>query len=244
VIHRTFIACLLVLVPAVICAAADFEGKVISEVDLSGKNLPESNFEGAVCRATKLNKAILKGSNFKGADLTDADLSYADVTECDFRNANLSFTSFFQADASKANFEGCDFKKLILSKVKFREANLRNIKGIKNVVEIDLYKADLRGADLTELADTTRQCNFRKATYDKLTRWPQGFDAAAAGAVLVESEPAPAPPAGAKDLAQEFAKLDRNEDGRLSGSEMDGLEKLDADKNGRITFEEFAAGKK
>jgi uncharacterized protein YjbI with pentapeptide repeats len=245
VIRRTFVALLLVLSPAVAGAAEDYEGKVISEVDFSSKNLAGANFEDAVCRSTKLSKAVLTGANFLNADLSDADLSYADVSGCDFRNAKLAFTSFTRADASKANFEACDMSKLILNGVKFREANLRNTKGMHNVVELDLYKADLRGADLTELADTTRQCNFRKATYDKLTRWPQGFDPAAAGAVLVESEPAPAPPApGTKDLAKEFAKLDRNEDGRLSGSEMEGLEALDADKNGRITFEEFAAGKK
>jgi uncharacterized protein YjbI with pentapeptide repeats len=244
-IRRAFVACLLLLTPTFLRAAEDYSGKSISNADLSMKNLEGANFEDAVCRSTKFSKAVLIGVNFQNADLTGADFSYADVTEADFRNAKLTSASFYRADASKANFEGCDFTGLIFTGVKFREANLRNMKGIANVVELDFYKADLRGADLTALADTTKQCNFRKAMYDKTTRWPQGFDVAAAGAVLVESEPAPAPPAAAgKELAKEFAKLDRNEDGRLSGSEMDGLEKLDTDKNGRITFEEFAAGKK
>ncbi|MCE9606359.1 MAG: SUMF1/EgtB/PvdO family nonheme iron enzyme [Planctomycetia bacterium] len=44
-----------------------------------------------------------------------------------------------------------------------------------------------------------------------------------------------------KDL-QRYLQLDGNEDGRLSGSEMLGLETFDVDANGRVTREEFLIG--
>ena len=39
-----------------------------------------------------------------------------------------------------------------------------------------------------------------------------------------------------------FQKLDKNEDGVLSGSEMKGLEKSDSDGDGEINLAEFLAG--
>jgi uncharacterized protein YjbI with pentapeptide repeats len=41
--------------------------------------------------------------------------------------------------------------------------------------------ADLRGADL-------RYANLHGATYNADTKWPEGFDPEAAGAVLVEDD--------------------------------------------------------
>lgn len=48
--------------------------------------------------------------------------------------------------------------------------------------------------------------------------------------------------ANRQQAAEQFRALDRNEDGRLSGTEMRDREALDANRDQRITLEEFVAG--
>ena len=61
-----------------------------------------------------------------------------------------------------------------------------NLKHIDDVYGSNFFKADLRGANLTRLKDSSvgKKADFRKARYDSRTRWPDGFDPAEAGAVL------------------------------------------------------------
>ncbi len=175
----------------------------------------------------------------------------------DFRGAKLSFTSFYMTTMNGANLEKADLSQNGgLSYVKLRKANLRNLKGISAIIEVDFTEADLRGANLVGMKVLGDASKFRKAKYDSKTRWPKGFDLEGSGAVLVEDpdpatdekpKPEPGKDAPAKDpndLKKEFAALDANEDGRLSGKEMKGLEDLDTNKDRRITLEEFVAGKK
>lgn len=224
-------------------AGEDHSGKDLSGRDLSSKQLGEANFEDAVMKEVKLESAILTKAVFKGADLTRTNFTRADATEAYFRDARLSLTSFYEATLNKANFQDCDLSSASISYAKLREANLRNLKGMRQIQEVDFYKADLRGANLVGMVDPGRASNFRKAKYDKKTKWPKDFDVEASGAEFVETEDAASPVDVAKQLSKEFAKLDANEDGRLSGSEIKGLEAYDTDKNGRITFDEFVEGK-
>lgn len=224
-------------------AGEDFSGKDLSKRDLGSKQLDEANFEDAVLKEVRLEKASLVKAVFKGADLTSTNLAYVDATEADFRDARLFSTSFYTATLNKANFQDCDLSAASISYAKLREANLRNLKGMRQIQEVDFYKADLRGANLVGMVDPGRGSSFRKAKYDKKTKWPKDFDVAASGAELVETEDAPSPVDVAKQLSKEFAKLDANEDGRLTGSEAKGLEEYDADKNGKITFDEFVEAK-
>lgn len=224
-------------------AGEDFSGQDLVGRDFTGKRFEEANFEDAVLKEARLEKAILTKAVLKGADLSHANLTSVDATEADFRGARLYYPSLSQATFNKANFQDCDLSMTNISHAKFREANLRNLKGIATILDCDFYKADLRGANLVGMSDTTGRSNFRKAKYDKKTRWPKDFDIAASGAELVETEDAPSPIDLAKQLSKEFAKLDANEDGRLTGSEAKGLEDYDADKNGKITFDEFVEGK-
>ena len=46
-----------------------------------------------------------------------------------------------------------------------------------------------------------------------------------------------------KNLEEEFAALDKSEDGRLSGKEMGGLEAYDKNQDGCVPLEEFLAGR-
>ena len=77
----------------------------------------------------------------------------------------------------------------ILAKVNAGES----LKGAKleqaDLSGANLYRADLRGADLRG-ADLYRAnlfgADLRKAEYDTDTKWPDGLDPEAAGAVFVE----------------------------------------------------------
>ena len=194
------------------------------------------------------------GANFQGADLTNVTLANSDATNADFRGAILDYTSFYTTTLDGANLAKADLSKNgVLAYAKLRKANLRNLKAIGGITEVDFSEADLRGANLVEMKSIGGPSRFRKAKYDSKTRWPKGFDVEASGAILVEEpdktedEPKPEPGPGkdtpTKDLQKEFGALDVNEDGRLTGKELKGVEDFDTNKDGRVTLEEFTKGR-
>jgi uncharacterized protein YjbI with pentapeptide repeats len=66
-------------------APADFSGRSLEKVDLSGLDLSRANFAGADLYAAKL-----EDSNLTGADLTGANLGLAWVIRANFTDADLS----------------------------------------------------------------------------------------------------------------------------------------------------------
>jgi uncharacterized protein YjbI with pentapeptide repeats len=91
------------------------------------------------------------------ANLKRADLSPVTKTKKEWHGLHRTYLS--EADLYEANLVGANLNGVIL-----REANLSGA---------DLGGADLHGADLTG------------AKYNAATKWPDGFDPAAAGAVKV-----------------------------------------------------------
>jgi len=228
----------------------DFSGQ-----DLPGRNfrrhrLEKANFEEANLREALFEEAVVTGGNFRGADLTGANFTKADLTGADFRGALMVNSVLDRTVLNGANLEKADLTRDDeLTHVKLRKANLRNLKGISKVRDVDFSEADLRGANLVGLEMVAGPSRFRKAKYNSQTLWPKGFDLEAAGVVLVEDaeeEPKDKPKStpDTTSLEKEFAALDANQDGRLSGKEMRGLEALDANKDGRVSLEEFIAGKR
>lgn len=188
-------------------APFDGRGKDFSNRSFKRQSLEKAIFEDAVCTSANFSQCLLTQANFNGADVTRADFSYADLTGADFRNATIDLTSFYKGTLNEANFEKVKFGAISLSGVKLRGANLRKCEGLTEVTSVDFSGADLRGAHLLDMrvAGDTR---FRKAKYDRTTRWPKDFDVEASGAILVEEEdgskdisdssspsPSPAPPA-------------------------------------------------
>lgn len=234
----------------VAASAQDYSGQDLTKRDFSNKTLTKANFEDSVLNHALFVDTKVTQANFQGADLTSTEFTRADLTGSDFRGATVQSTLFFQSTMNECNLEKIDFKNLGLSGVKLRKANLKKSKGFSTVIDVDFSEADLRGANLVNMSiiGTVR---FRKAKYDSETRWPKGFDVEESGAVLVEEEEKPeekpkpkqTTSKPAKNQEQEFSNLDTNEDGRLSGKEMKGLEELDKNKDGRVTLEEFLAGK-
>jgi len=96
----------------------------------------------------------------------------ADLSIANLRSAKLSFADLSSADLSIANLRSADLRFADLRSANLRSANLRSA----DLRSADLRSANLRSADLS-FAD------LRSARFDRLTVWPDGFDAAAAGAV-------------------------------------------------------------
>jgi hypothetical protein len=85
-------------------------------------------------------------------------------------NAKEPVVDLDGADLIRANLNRADLREADLRKTDLREANLS---------EADLKWADLRWANLSG-------ADLSNATYDTYTKWPDGFDPKAAGAINVE----------------------------------------------------------
>lgn len=104
-----------------------------------------------------LTEAFLKNAYLVKADLMEANLEAADL-----RDAYLMDTDLTNANLIGANLMG---------------ANLTD----SNLTGADLSSADLRGA---KLGSNLSDANLKNAIYDKMTKWPEGFDYEKAGAIL------------------------------------------------------------
>jgi uncharacterized protein YjbI with pentapeptide repeats len=109
------------------------------------------------------SKADLSGADLSGAYLNAAKLRYADLSR-----ANLSDTNLSGANLHGANLSEADLSDANLTKIDLSGANLTNAR----LNYVNLVDANLSGIDLSG------------AKYNKETKWPAGFDAEAAGAIL------------------------------------------------------------
>jgi uncharacterized protein YjbI with pentapeptide repeats len=128
---------------------------------ISDKDLSGLDMKKSDLRKMQLSYRKLIGADFSECDLSDARLQGCDLRNADFTNAKLINTILYEADLRGANLQNA-----ILNKTDFSQARLEG--------------ADFRGAKFEDV-------EFR-ATYDKSTQWPDGFDPDAKGAVRVDSE--------------------------------------------------------
>ena len=113
--------------------------------------------------------------DFRQSTVTNADLRHVDL-----RPSERDGEPGWPVTLIDANLSGAD-----LSGAYLNEAHLGRAKLIKaKLIEANLMKVKLDGADLTG-ADLTA-ARLTEAVYDKATRWPNGFDPQAAGAILQE----------------------------------------------------------
>ncbi len=108
----------------------------IPMVDLSGADLRESDFMGAMLRRANLSGCFLNPIHMYRADLREADLSKTLMNRANLRGADLR----------TANLEGADMDSAILSDANLTGASLKGA----NLSRVNLDRANLTDADLTD----------------------------------------------------------------------------------------------
>lgn len=113
----------------------------------------------------------LKAVRLLGANLKDAYLSFAHLEGADLEFANLEGANLAGANLEGANLLGVHLEDANLWDAHLEDANLWDA----HLEGANLWFAYLEGADLLE------------TTYDAKTKWPDGYDPVAAGAILVDT---------------------------------------------------------
>ena len=156
--------------------------------DLSGRNLACLNLSGADLAGANLHGADLHKSDLSGADLSGAELQHANLWRTNLTDAQLlARPNLFHTELNEANLYRANMFAANLHGALLRRADLR-----KATVIADLSRADLSGADLrgTNLKGATQLiwATLTGVRYDGKTKWPEGFDPQAFGAILSKSE--------------------------------------------------------
>jgi len=115
--------------------------------------------------------------NFQIALAAQPDLGKVSLTHADLRKIVLVKKRLSGADLSSADISGADLSEANLSGADLSSADLSSA----NLSGANLSRADLRDAVLTDA--TISDTSFDGAYYNGHTRWPQGFDPRAAGAL-------------------------------------------------------------
>ena len=87
----------------------------LSGLSMTGRNLCDADFTGAMMvgcdlRKTKLDNANCYGADMQGADLTDASMRRADLRGSSLRGANLTGADMFEADLREGTIAAADRK--------------------------------------------------------------------------------------------------------------------------------------
>lgn len=114
--------------------------QIVSEVDLSDKDLSHAHCEGIK----------LDGRDLSGTDLSNANLASSSLEEC-----NLNNTVLHNADIRDANLQDSEMKNADMNSADLSGANLQQ----SNMQGSDLARANFNGADLTET--DLKNCSVR-----------------------------------------------------------------------------------
>jgi uncharacterized protein YjbI with pentapeptide repeats len=174
-------------------------------LDLRGAHLPRADLREARFSNADLSGALLDQAKMAGADLDGARFDWARMYEIDLSQARCRDARFGQAEMNRARMEGSDLRGADLSRARLLKAQLRYAKlaGVKlndaNLTQADLRDTYLDGARLvsakldqamigrTDLSDSDLAgTSLERARYSTGTRWPDGFDVAGSGAVLIK----------------------------------------------------------
>ena len=137
-------------------------GSNLSGLNLKDAILPEIDLSGASLIRADFERAILFESNLSGTTLLNANLRQTHLEQANLSEADLELADFTGAILNRANLSGANFYR-----ANFKSANLSG--------------ADLRGSKNLETA------HLYGAVYDPNTRFPENFNPANSGAVLIKT---------------------------------------------------------
>ena len=137
--------------------SANFDDTILENVDFSSANL-----NGASFIRSKMQGANLRNAELQGADLAWAELQRANLAEAKLQGANLAEANLQGANLAEANLQGANLAEAKLRGVELFDAELQgaNLTGAE-LQGANLTGADLRGANLMEAE--LRKANFTGA---------------------------------------------------------------------------------
>jgi hypothetical protein len=163
-----------------------------SWVNLSVTDLRRADCDGLWLHEVNLDRSCMEAAGLYHANLTQASLVSVNLRHADLKTAILRRARCVLADMRGARLVETDLRDADFTEADMREANLRKADAGGAVFRrADLRLADLRGSDMST-ADL-REARLTGALASEHTRWPAGFDHAAAGVVVTE-DPGPEPP--------------------------------------------------
>ncbi|MFK7912158.1 MAG: pentapeptide repeat-containing protein [Akkermansiaceae bacterium] len=113
--------------------------------------------------------------NLSNAPLARVNLSPLDPRETRvIERVDFGMSNLFSASLSHCQISDCWFDGAALGKTEFADSKL---------IRCSFKKTAIMGVDFTDTVFI--DCNFQEAMYDKNTRWPEGFDPVAAGALAL-----------------------------------------------------------
>ena len=172
------------------------EGVHLNEVDLRKAQLSHSSLPGAAITWSDLRQATLVGSRLEAARLIGSNLDYANLEQARLDDAELRGARMEGVRLRGANLQGADLsvelttgRRVELAGADLTGADLRgaDLRGVDLSGGGPIPSATLRGAHLegTQLRGAKLDgVALDGATADVATRWPAGFDPAAAGVQL------------------------------------------------------------
>ncbi len=187
----------------IICArkaylvGASMPDQTIRGADFSEANLQEADFSRTTLRSGSNPSAETPFTNFSRAILDRARLINADLSECYFDETSLRgalligsgirgslFAEAKLDDAMMQQVDGVDatFDRASLTAANLNGARLRGASFVgANLKGASLQAAQLHGVNFRDAV--LEGASLHAAGYDDETRWPDGFDPVAAGAV-------------------------------------------------------------
>ena len=161
---------------------ASFKHADLSQANLRGAQLTSANLRRTSFVQTALNEADLTDVDLHEANLTEASLASAQLARATITNANMQGAVLVNAHMRKATLRGSDLREANLSLAILDNSDMRGV----NLQGANLQGADLSGADLREAI--LFQAELRGATYNRATRWPEGFEAFGVGMIYAQNE--------------------------------------------------------
>ncbi len=168
-------------------------------INLSGSNLPQSDFAGVIAQKGKFKGSALRGSDFSGADLTgslfygsdvrEANFDRANLTDCTFSANDLTGASFHESILVRTNFsstglDGATFIGVTLTDVNFKYTDLRKTTFQRcTFLGVDFKYSDLSGQRLdgqtfvgvTFDLPSLKEVSFQGATLKNVSFRPVGL---------------------------------------------------------------------
>lgn len=163
----------------------DLSGLFLRGAILTKADMEQANLQGSDLTEADLQEAFLYRANLQGTNLTTANLEKAVLAEADLSNATLLASNLRRARLMAAQLWAADLWGADLEMAELSGANLRCAKlsfthlHAADLTGAQLQEADLEGADLSH-------AGLYGATYNDDTKWPEGFDPEAAGAIKLE----------------------------------------------------------